>query len=136
MQWAHLFRQGETKGRNIIMQEMEVLAQTRDAISFGPFSLVGGQRRLMKDGAPVELGARALDILIALVSRPNEVISKWDLLAQVWPGVTVEEGNLRFHVNALRKALGDGKDGARYITTLIGRGYCFVAPVSRSSDRE
>ena len=56
-------------------------------------------------------------------------------MAQVWPDVTVEEGSLRFHIASLRKALGDGKDGARYITTLAGRGYCFVAPVSRSSDR-
>ena len=110
-------------------------AGTRDVISFGPFRLVASERLLTKDGAPVELGARALDILIALLSRPNEVVSKQDLLAQVWPDVTVEEGSLRFHIASLRKALGDGKDGARYITTLAGRGYCFVAPISRSSDR-
>ena len=65
----------------------------------------------------MELGARALDILIALVSRPNEAVSKKDLLARVWPDVTVEEGSLRFHIASLRKALGDGKDGARYIAT-------------------
>ena len=82
----------------------------------------------------MELGARALDILIALTSTPNEVVSKKDLMARVWPDVTVEEGSLRFHMASLRKALGDGKDGARYITTLAGRGYCFVAPVSRASD--
>ena len=84
----------------------------------------------------MELGARALDILIALVSRPNEAISKQDLLARVWPDVTVEEGSLRFHIAGLRKALGDGQNGARYITTLAGRGYCFVAPIARSSDRD
>src|SRR6185503_3226049 len=50
---------------------------------------------------------------------------------QVWPDVIVEESSLRFHMASLRKALGDGKDGARYIATLPGRGYCFVAPVSR-----
>ncbi len=83
----------------------------------------------------MELGARTLDILIALLSRPNEVVSKGDLLARVWPDVTVEEGSLRFHIANLRKALGDGKNGARYITTLAGRGYCFVAPISRSSDQ-
>ena len=111
-------------------------AQTRDVISFGPFSLIASERLLTKDGAPVELGARALDILIALVSRPNEAVSKQELLAQVWPDVTVEEGSLRFHIASLRKALGDGKNGARYITTLAGRGYCFVAPITRSSDRD
>src|SRR5467141_1995101 len=83
-------------------------AQTKDVISFGPFSLVASERLLTKDGAPVDLGARALDILIALLSRPNEVVSKNDLLADAWPDVTVDEGSLRFHIANLRKALGDG----------------------------
>lgn len=109
--------------------------QIREVASFGPFELVASERLLTKDGVPVELGARALDILIALLSRPNEIISKKDLLAQVWPDVTVEESSMRVHIAGLRKALGDGKGGARYITTLAGRGYCFVAPVSRSSDQ-
>jgi predicted ATPase/DNA-binding winged helix-turn-helix (wHTH) protein len=108
--------------------------QARDVVSFGPFRLVASERLLTKDGAPVEVGARTLDVLIALVSRPNEVVSKRDLLARVWPDVTVEESSLRFHIAALRKALGDGRDGARYITTSAGRGYCFVAPVARSND--
>jgi adenylate cyclase len=102
-------------------------------LSFGPFNLVAGERLLTKGGVPVGLGARALDILIALISTPNEVVSKKDLMSRVWPDVTVEEGSLRFHIASLRKALGDGKDGARYIATLAGRGYCFVAPVSRAS---
>ena len=111
---------------------MTPAAQTRDIISFGPFSLIVSERLLTSGSVPVELGARTLDTLIALVSQPNEVISKRDLLAQVWPDVTVEEGSLRFHIASLRKALGDGKDGARYISTVAGRGYCFVAPLSRS----
>lgn len=104
---------------------------SKDVLSFGPFRLTPGERFLTRNGAPVELGARALDILIALVSRPNEVVSKRELLSRVWPDVTVEESSLRFHMAGLRKALGDGKDGARYVTTLAGRGYCFVAPVVR-----
>jgi len=109
--------------------------QTSGAISFGPFSLVASERLLTKAGAPVELGARALDVLIALVSRPNEAVGKRDLLSRVWPDVTVEESSLRFQIASLRKALGDGKDGVRYIATLPGRGYCFVAPISRSGER-
>jgi predicted ATPase/DNA-binding winged helix-turn-helix (wHTH) protein len=109
-------------------------AQAKDVVFFGPFSLVASERLLTREGAPVELGARALDILIALVSRPNEVVGKKELLARVWPDVTVEENSLRFHIVSLRKALGDG-NGARYIKTLAGRGYCFVAPISRPSDR-
>ena len=107
----------------------------RDVISFGPFSLIASERLLVQGGAPVKLGGRALDLLIALASRPNEVIGKRDLIAQVWSDVIVEEGSLRFHIAALRKALGDGKDGARYVATLAGRGYCFVAPVSVLSSR-
>src|SRR5437899_8309525 len=107
--------------------------QTKDALSFGPFNLLASERLLKKEGVPIALGARALDILIVLISTPNEVVSKKDLLSRVWPDVTVEEGSLRFHMASLRKALGDGKDGARYITTFAGRGYCFVAPISRAS---
>jgi predicted ATPase/DNA-binding winged helix-turn-helix (wHTH) protein len=109
--------------------------QTREIISFGPFSLVASERLLAKNGAPVPLGTRAFDVLVALISTPNEALSKRDLISRVWPNVTVEEGSLRLHIASLRKALGDGKDGARYITTLAGRGYCFVAPVSRSHDQ-
>ena len=80
--------------------------QTKDELSFGPFNLIAGERLLTKGGVPVELGARALDILIALISTPNEVVSKKDLMSRVWPDVTVEEGSLRFHMASLRKALG------------------------------
>jgi hypothetical protein len=89
-------------------------------ILFGPYRLLAAERLLLKDDEPVELGARALDMLFALASRPNEVISKRDLIAQVWPDVVVEEGSLRFHIAALRKALGDGKDGA-HIDWFIAR---------------
>jgi predicted ATPase/DNA-binding winged helix-turn-helix (wHTH) protein len=109
-------------------------AQARETVAFGPFRLVASERLLLKDGAPVDLGGRALDILVALTSQPNEAISKRDLLARVWPDVTVDEGSLRFHIAGLRKALGDGQNGARYITTLAGRGYCFVASIARSKD--
>jgi predicted ATPase/DNA-binding winged helix-turn-helix (wHTH) protein len=111
-----------------------LMGLTSGDLYFGPYRLLIRERLLTRASAPVELGARALDILIALVSRPNEVISKKDLLSRVWPDVTVEESSLRFHMAGLRKALGDGKDGARYITTLAGRGYCFVAPVTRLRD--
>ena len=114
---------------------MEPAAPTKMVISFGPFSLVPDERLLSRDGVAVPLGARTLDTLMALVAVPNEVVSKRDLMARVWPDAIVEEGSLRFHIAELRKALGDGKGGARYITTLAGRGYCFVAPITRSSRR-
>jgi predicted ATPase/DNA-binding winged helix-turn-helix (wHTH) protein len=113
----------------------EAEARTGHVLSFGSFELSPGERLLTKHGAPVDLGARTLDTLIALASRPNEVIGKRELMTHVWPDATVEEGSLRFHIASLRKVLGEGKDGARYIATLAGRGYCFVAPVVRSGGR-
>jgi predicted ATPase/DNA-binding winged helix-turn-helix (wHTH) protein len=103
-----------------------------DILSFGPFTLWPAERLLTRGDVQVDLGSRAFDILAVLASRPNETVGKRELLQQVWPDVTVEEGSLRFHVTNLRKALGDGRDGARYISTLPGRGYCFVAPITRS----
>src|SRR4029079_13761192 len=79
-------------------------SQAKDRLSFGPFYLAEGERLLTREGAPVELGSRALEILIVLTSAPNEVVSKKDLMARVWPDVVVEEGSLRFHMTGLRKA--------------------------------
>jgi len=110
-------------------------ASPRVVLSFGRFELRPAERSLSADGVRVEMGARTLDMLIALASRPNQALGKRQLMAEVWPDVTVDEGSLRFHITKLRKALGDGRNGARYIATLAGRGYCFVAPVSRSDDR-
>jgi predicted ATPase/DNA-binding winged helix-turn-helix (wHTH) protein len=107
--------------------------QTDDTVSFGRFRLYAAQRLIESAGARLQLGARALDILIALVEQAGKVVSKNDLMARVWPDVTVDEGNLRVHIAALRKALGDGEAGARYVTTVSGQGYCFVAPIARSS---
>lgn len=104
-------------------------ALTRE-FSFGPYHLHATERRLLRNGEPVEIGSRALDILIALVEGAGEIIGKKALVARVWPDVIVEESSLRVHVAALRKALGDGVDGARYIANIPGRGYSFVAPVT------
>jgi predicted ATPase/DNA-binding winged helix-turn-helix (wHTH) protein len=78
------------------------------------------------------LGNRAFDILLALVERPGEVVGKVELIKRAWPDTVVQEDNLRFQIGLLRKALRDGQGGARYITNIAGRGYCFVAPVSYS----
>ena len=102
------------------------------AISFGPFQLFAAGRRLLRDEVPVEVGSRSLDILIALVERGGEVVRKKELVARVWPDVVVDETSLRTHVARLRRALGDGREGARYITNIPGRGYSFVAPITRT----
>src|SRR5450830_276759 len=103
-------------------------------LAFGPFRLHTLPPRLYREGgsAPgeVRLGGRALALLMALVARPGEVLSRSELEAQVWPYTVVEDSSLRVHVAALRRALGDGIDGARYIANVPGRGYCFVAAVA------
>ena len=101
------------------------------AIAFGPFRLISAERRLERDGVPVAIGDRALMILLTLVERAGEVVGKRELITRAWPGTIVEEGNLRFQMLALRRALGDAQAGARYISTVAGRGYCFVAPIQR-----
>src|ERR1700733_10689043 len=98
-------------------------------ISFGPFRLLAAQRLLLEGDKPVRLRSRAFDILAALVERASEVVTKEDLIARAWPQTFVEEANLKIQVSALRRALGDGQDGHRYIVTVPGRGYNFVAPV-------
>ena len=105
--------------------------RAEEVLSFGPFRLSSAGRILYRDDKPVPLGSRALDILIALVERAGETVSRRDLMNQVWPDLLVEDANLRVHVTNLRKALLDGRDGARYVTNVPGRGYCFVAPVKR-----
>jgi predicted ATPase/DNA-binding winged helix-turn-helix (wHTH) protein len=106
-----------------------ILPMNGQAISFGPFRLLAMQRLLLEGDQPVRLGSRAFDILAALVERAGEVVGKEELIARAWPKTYVEEANLKIQVSALRRALGDGQGGHRYIVTIPGRGYNFVAPV-------
>jgi predicted ATPase/DNA-binding winged helix-turn-helix (wHTH) protein len=106
-------------------------------LQFGPFELLSKERVLRRDGVVLPLGSRALDILIYLAGRPGEVIAKQELIDHVWPDVTVEEGSIRVHVAAIRKVLGDGQFGNRYIANIKGRGYSFVGTVvSRAGGTE
>lgn len=102
-----------------------------EVVSFGPFRLFPSERVLKKMDEPVRLGSRAFDILCALIDQAGELVGNKELVAKVWPDVFVEEVSLRVHVAALRKALGSAETGPRYVANIPGRGYCFVAPVSR-----
>jgi predicted ATPase/DNA-binding winged helix-turn-helix (wHTH) protein len=101
------------------------------SVAFGPFTLFPSERKLLKNGTATPLGGRAMDLLIALTTDAGTVLDKQELLARVWPSIHVDESNLRAHIASLRRALGDDKDGARYIMNVAGRGYSFVAPVTR-----
>ena len=103
------------------------------ALSFGPF-LYDATRRDISDGhGLLRLGSRALHLLGVLLEQPGRLYSREELVARVWPRTVVEETSLRVHISALRKGLGDGVDGARYIANVPGRGYAFVGEATRSA---
>ena len=108
---------------------------TPGEISFGSFRLLPAQLLLLQGDRPVPLGSRALEILIVLLERPSELVSKQELMARVWSNTFVEPANLTVHISALRRALRDGRDGNRFIINIPGRGYCFVAPVRLGGGR-
>ena len=114
-----------------ITPEPSATADGEHTFAFGPFRLLAAQRLLLEGDTPVRLGSRAFDILAALVERSGEVVAKQELIARAWPQTFVEETNLKMQVSALRRALGDGQGGHRYVATVPGRGYNFVAPVHR-----
>ena len=97
---------------------------------FGPFTLIPTERLLLREREPIRIGSRALDILIALVTRAGDVVTKEELISIVWPRTFVEETNLRVNIAALSKVLGDLQEPHRFISNVTGRGYCFVASVS------
>ena len=103
---------------------------SNQAVHFGPYRIHPCQRLVLEAGRPLRLGRRAVDILLVLLEQAGNVVSKQELIARVWPKSVVEDGNLRVHMAALRKALGDGQAGQRYIVTVAQRGYSFVAPLS------
>ncbi len=86
-----------------------------------------------KSGAaePVALGSRALDLLLLLVERQGQLVSKDEIMAAVWPGLAIEEGNLTVQISALRRIIDRGRTQGSCIQTIPGRGYRFVAPVTR-----
>ena len=101
-------------------------------LCFDRFVLTPRERRLTKDGVPIEIGGRSFDLLLALVEQAGLVIPKRELLQRVWSDVVVEDAALRFHMTRLRKLLGDGRGDTRLITTQVGVGYAFVGVVRRA----
>src|ERR1044071_7610550 len=98
----------------------------QNELRFGPFCLDLSRRELARDGVPIALGSRALDILCALALAKGDVVSKDELLTRVWPGLVVDENTVRVHVSALRKALEEGTSGQIHLMTVPGRGYRLV----------
>jgi predicted ATPase/DNA-binding winged helix-turn-helix (wHTH) protein len=101
-----------------------------EAFHFGHYRVLPRERRLECNGRRIPIGGRALDILIALLDRSGEVVSKTELCEAAWPNMVVEEASLRFHIVSLRKALGEHERATPLLTTVAGRGYCFSGDVS------
>ena len=100
---------------------------TADAtLEFGRFRVLLRGRQLVADGVPIELGTRALDLLLVLLEADGSLVTKGELMSRVWPGIVVAEENLKVQIAALRKALGEDRD---FIRTEFGRGYRFIAAV-------
>ena len=96
---------------------------------FGPFSVDAGKRLLLRNGEPVPLAPKVLETLLVLIENRERVLSKDELLKQVWGDTIVEEGGLTRNVSVLRKALGEKPEDHQYIVTVPARGYRFVAEV-------
>ncbi len=101
---------------------------------FGPFRMDPDTQVLLRDGQVVVVTPKAFETLLVLVRRSREVVSKEELLREIWPDSFVEEANLTQHIFKLRKALGDTLEGERYIVTLPGHGYRFAVPVRKITE--
>jgi DNA-binding winged helix-turn-helix (wHTH) protein len=106
---------------------------TGPEIAFGPFRFYPECHVLIREGTPIALRSRAREILLVLVERAGETVSKRELMDRIWPHTIVEEGALRVHIAGLRKALGEGRGAMRYLENIFGHGYRLVA-VRRTQD--
>jgi DNA-binding winged helix-turn-helix (wHTH) protein len=107
--------------------------QTNGIYEFGSFRLDAQERLLQRDGATIALTPKAFDLLLALVERHGRLVEKEELFQTVWPDTIVEESNLSSNIALIRKALGDGENGQKFIETAPKRGYRFVAEVRELS---
>jgi DNA-binding winged helix-turn-helix (wHTH) protein len=97
-------------------------------LQFGRFSLDPREYRLLRDGQPLSISPKPFDLLVALANRPGELVTREELIREVWKEVTVEQSSLNAAMSVLRQSLGE--DAASIIETVPGRGYRFIAPVS------
>ena len=111
---------------------MENIGKKGESYEFGPFRVDASQRLLFREGRPVPLAPKVVETLLALVERDGTLVTKDELMQKLWPDSFVEESNLTQNVFLLRKALGEGAGGAKYIETIARRGYRFVGEVRHS----
>src|SRR5262244_647824 len=96
---------------------------------FGEFTVDSDQKVLLRGGAPLPLTPKVFDTLLILVDNGGRLVGKDELMHRLWPDTFVEDGNLTFNIQQLRKSLGDDARQPRFIETVSRRGYRFIAPV-------
>ncbi len=120
------------RNNSSIAEDRPPRAPAEPALEFGRFRVLLRQRQLVADGVSIELGTRALDLLLVLLEADGSLVTKDELMSRVWLGIVVAEENLKTQIFALRKALGEDRD---VIRTEVGRGYRFTAEVRSIADR-
>src|SRR5215203_571151 len=114
---------------------MVINGRESEAISFDEFDLDTAHRRLLRNGEALAINAKTFDLLTFLIENNGRLISKDEILEAVWPDQFVEEANLSVQISALRKALGEKKGEPRFLVTIPGKGYKFVADIGAADDR-
>ena len=118
------------------MKVRKNFGKTTESITyeFGPFRVDSRERAVRRDGKLLLLTPKVFDILLVLIQNPGRILTKDEMMQQVWPDTTVEESNLARNVSTLRKALGEGPGQPQYIETIPWRGYRFVAELRESRE--
>lgn len=104
--------------------------KNNEIYEFGPFRLEARERLLLRDGQPVQISGKAFDLLLALLRSAGRLKTREELFEALWPNTVVEDTNLAWNMNGLRKALDDTGPSHRYVETVRGHGYRFIAPVN------
>src|SRR5215510_4474589 len=112
----------------------EMSQVVRHSYEFGEFTVDGDQKVLLRNGAPLPLTPKAFDTLMILVENGGRIVEKEALMNRVWPDTIVEEGNLTFNIQQLRKALGDNARKPFFIETVARRGYRFIADLEEPAN--
>ena len=115
-------------------QKGAMFDEKQQPISFAEFELDESRRILLRGGKPVTMNAKTFDVLTFLAANSGRVVTKNEILEAVWEGQFVEESNLSVQISTLRKVLGERKDAPRFLVTVPGKGYKFVAEVEKDED--
>lgn len=110
-------------------------AEIGRSYQFEEFTVDGDQKVLLRNGSPLPLAPKVFDTLLILIGSSGRIVGKQELMSRLWPDSFVEESNLTFNIQQLRKALGDSARQPRFVETVARRGYRFVAAVTETESK-